>query len=120
MSISVPTASQITDTSVTLDTMTGGVDKAQYTYAKDGDTSLDDANRQDSPTFNGSTTYKKKTNFGKKAWFVTKNNKIKGYYKNGKFVKKGVRYYYKMRGVRKIDGKTYYTKWSNIVMRTGR
>ena len=63
---------------------------------------------------------KKKTAFGKKAWFVTKNDKTKGYYKNGKFVKKGVRYYYKMRGVRKIDGKTYYTKWSNIVMRTGR
>ena len=63
---------------------------------------------------------KKKTNFGKEAWFVTKTNKTKGFYKNGKSVKKGTRYYYKMRGVREIDGKKVYTKWSNIVMRTGR
>ncbi len=63
---------------------------------------------------------KKKTDFGKKAWFVTKTNKTKGFYKNGKSVKKGTRYYYKMRGVREIDGKKVYTKWSNIVMRTGR
>ena len=63
---------------------------------------------------------KKKTGFGKKAWFVTKTNKTKGFYKNGKSVKKGTRYYYKMRGVREIDGKKVYTKWSNIVMRTGR
>ena len=63
---------------------------------------------------------KKKTNFGDEAWFVTKTNKTKGYYKNGKSVKKGTRYYYKMRGVREIAGETVYTKWSNIVMRTGR
>ena len=63
---------------------------------------------------------KKKTNFGKKAWFVTKTNKTKGFYKNGKSVKKGTRYYYKMRGVREIDGKKVYTKWSNVVMRTGK
>ena len=63
---------------------------------------------------------KKKTGFGKKAWFVTKTNKTKGFYKNGKSVKKGTRYYYKMRGVREIDGKKVYTKWSNVVMRTGR
>ena len=63
---------------------------------------------------------KKKTNFGDEAWFVTKTNKTKGYYKNGKSVKKGTRYYYKMRGVREIAGETVYTQWSNIVMRTGR
>lgn len=63
---------------------------------------------------------KKKINFGDKAWFVTKNNKTSGYYKNGKSVKKGTRYYYKMRGVREIAGETYYTQWSNVVMRTGR
>ena len=63
---------------------------------------------------------KKKTNFGEKAWFVTKTNKTSGYYKNGKSVKKGTRYYYKMRGVREIAGETYYTQWSNVVMRTGR
>ena len=63
---------------------------------------------------------KKKTNFGEKAWFVTKTNKTSGYYKNGKSVKKGTRYYYKMRGVREIAGETYYTQWYNVVMRTGR
>ena len=63
---------------------------------------------------------KKKTNFGDEAWFVTKTNKTKGFYKNGKSVKKGTRYYYKMRGVREIAGETVYTQWSNIVMRTGR
>ena len=63
---------------------------------------------------------KKKTNFGDEAWFVTKTNKTKGFYKNGKSVKKGTRYYYKMRGVREIAGETVYTQWSNVVMRTGR
>ena len=63
---------------------------------------------------------KKKTGFGDEAWFVTKTNKTKGFYKNGKSVKKGTRYYYKMRGVREIAGETVYTQWSNIVMRTGR
>ena len=63
---------------------------------------------------------KKKTNFGEKACFVTKTNKTSGYYKNEKSVKKGTRYYYKMRGVREIAGETYYTQWSNVVMRTGR
>ena len=63
---------------------------------------------------------KKKTNFGDEAWFVTKTNKTKGFYKNSKSVKKGTRYYYKMRGVREIAGETVYTQWSNIVMRTGR
>ena len=63
---------------------------------------------------------KTKNHFGKKAWFVAKTNKTGGFYRNNKEIKKGTKYYYKIRGVREIDGKLYYTKWSNIVMRTGR
>ena len=63
---------------------------------------------------------KKKTGFGDKPYFVTKKNNTSGFYKNTKNVKKGTRYFYKMRGVREIGGQTYYTQWSNVVMRTGR
>lgn len=63
---------------------------------------------------------KKKTGFGDKPYFVTKKNNTSGFYKNTKNVKKGTRYFYKMRGVREIAGETYYTQWSNVVMRTGR
>ncbi len=54
----------------------------------------------------------KKSSGYKKSFTTTKTS-----YKNTKELKKGARYYYKVRGVRVINGKNYYTKWSNIVTR---
>ena len=50
--------------------------------------------------------------------FYTTSNASKVSYKNTKWLHKGWRYYYKVRGVRVIDGKKYYTKWSNKSWRT--
>lgn len=58
-----------------------------------------------------------KKHFGKTAFYTTKKNGLTGWYKNTKALKKGTRYYYKIRGVRVIDGKKYYTQWSNTIYR---
>ena len=45
--------------------------------------------------------------------YTTKNAKKRGF-TNGRNLQAGKTYYYKVRGVRTIDGKKYYTKCSNI------
>ena len=60
---------------------------------------------------------KKNSGYGKKAFFTTKDgNRAK--YLNTKNLKAGSTYYYKVRGVRTIDGQKSYTQWSNKVWRT--
>ena len=63
---------------------------------------------------------KRDSGYGEKAYYTTKQGGLKGWYKNTKGLKKGSRYYYKVRGVRELDGKKIYTKWSNIAYRTAK
>lgn len=59
---------------------------------------------------------KKNIGYGTKAFYVTKTGTQKSY-KNTKQLKKGTRYYYKVRGVRVLDGKKVYTQYSNKACR---
>ncbi len=54
---------------------------------------------------------KKSSGYGAKPYYKTSSGK-KTSYTNGK-VDKGTTYYYRIRGVRTIEGKKYYTSWSN-------
>lgn len=60
---------------------------------------------------------KKSSGYGRKAFFTTKDGSWSKYL-NTKALKTGKTYYYKLRGVRVIDGQKYYTQWSNKAWRT--
>ena len=57
-----------------------------------------------------------KKNSGYKYAFTTKNPANK-WYKNTAGLKKGTRYYYKVRAFVEIDGQKYYSDWSNKAYR---
>ena len=60
---------------------------------------------------------KKNSGYGKKPFFTTKDGSWSKYL-NTKNLKAGKTYYYKVRGVRVIDGKKYCTEYSNKTWRT--
>ena len=58
--------------------------------------------------------YRANAKNGKYVKLYTTKNAKKRSFTNGRNLQAGKTYYYKVRGVRTIDGKKYYTKWSNI------
>lgn len=61
---------------------------------------------------------KRNSGYSQKPFFTTCSS-TKNDYTNTS-VRPGIRYYYKVRGVREIDGMLYYTQWSNKAWRTAR
>ena len=71
----------------------------------------------DDAAVDGYEIYKStKKNSGYKHSFTTKNPANK-WYKNTAGLKKGTRYYYKVRAFVEIDGQKYYSDWSNKAYR---
>ncbi len=58
--------------------------------------------------------YRANAKNGKYVKLYTTKNAKKRSFTNGRNLQAGKTYYYKIRGVRTVDGKKYYTKWSNI------
>ena len=58
---------------------------------------------------------KKNSGYGANPYFITKKGAMQ--YKNTKELKKGTRYYYKVRAYVEIDGVKYYSDWSNKAYR---
>lgn len=58
-----------------------------------------------------------KDGFGNIPFYTTKYSTTTTYKNTAKLVK-GSRYYYKIRGVRTIDGRVVYTQWSKVIYRT--
>ena len=79
-----------------------------------------DKNGLSADFFDGIEIYrstKKNTGYGKKPIFVTKSGKS-SYYNTA--VKKGTKYYYRVRGFVIIDGQKYYTDYSLKAIRTAK
>ncbi len=62
---------------------------------------------------------KRYSGYGTKAYYQT-TTRTKNFYINTKELKKGTRYFYKVRGVRTISGEKVYTQWSNKAWRISR